>query len=430
MRTPRLILASVLAALLALGAWYAWQVTNSGDTPVSHADSPKALADSPKPPAVGEEPARLPEKPVPASGSSTSAPFFAHRQEMERRGYATAAKSVAEARADLAKIALPEDRLLFLRGMFTRLGEVRTPELVEVFKSLSDRGERHLALLTLVELWNPAALAPAQNEELFAQYGPEGQYLAQMADDPLALALARTLPRPGNRAALFAEFAWREVARNPALALSYGEGLDGEMLAAFRRRVVGRWAQLDGAAAWAWTLQQPDAGAMQMTALGAMDPASAAQQLPQLSGDARAQGFELVAARWGESDTLAALNWANAIPNAQEKDLALASIHKVAPVGIGAVLTMNEEGYPVIRDRVPGGGAIAVPQLAEGATIAAVRDAQGNAIDLKGRKMEEVVSFIRGAPGTMLTMEVIPPGSPPGSRQVVIVRRGQLLFKQ
>jgi hypothetical protein len=359
-----------------------------------------------------------------------STPTFSHRQGLEFRGYEMAAKGLSEVRANLASLATVEDRLSFLRGVFMRLGEMRSPELVDLFKSLTDRGERQWALLTLVELWNPAGLAMNLDAQHPGQYGPEGQYLARVADEPLAVALAQTLAKPEERAALLAEMAWRETARNPALALSYGQGLEGKMLAAFQQKVVSRWGQLDGAAAWAWATQQPDAAALQMVVLKVMNPAEAAQRLPQMNGETRAKGLEIIAERWGESDTLAALNWANALPDAQEKERGLAAIQSVAPVGIGAALTMNEEGYPVVRDRVPGGSAMAIPQLAEGATIAAVQDAQGNVIDLKGRKMEEIVSFIRGAPGTMLTMEVIPPGISPGERQVVVVKRAQILFKQ
>jgi hypothetical protein len=79
---------------------------------------------------------------------------------------------------------------------------------------------------------------------------------------------------------------------------------------------------------------------------------------------------------------------------------------------------------------IAGGAASGLPQLAKGSSIAAVRDAKGELIELKGKDLGTTASLLRGPPGSPVTIEVIPPGGTPADRQVVVVTRRQLLFKQ
>lgn len=438
MKTSRLSLASVLAALLALGAWCMWRETNV-ERPGKHRDAAGDTRQSgdasPERGEVAEQRSSLPvaRNAGTQAASPKGADFLTRRQQMELSGYQAASGSGTEARAALARMGASPERLSFLRGMFTRFGETHSPELVGVFKDLTKPGERQIALLTLVELWSPETLSLGPHPAQLAEYGPEGQYLVRMPDNPLLLSLARTLPETKQRDAVLAELGAREVSRDPAHALTYGDGLKGDALAAFQRKVATRWGQLDGAAAWTWVQQQADPAlreSLEVAVLTGMEPSLAAQKLPQATEAVRAQSLQALGARWGESDTQSALDWANKLGNAEEKDLALQSIRGVAPVGIGAALTSGPEGYPVIREILPGGSASGVPQLAEGVSIASVRDAQGNVVDLKGKALEDAIGLIRGMPGTALTMEIIPPGGTAANRQVVVLTRRQIMFKR
>jgi C-terminal processing protease CtpA/Prc len=124
------------------------------------------------------------------------------------------------------------------------------------------------------------------------------------------------------------------------------------------------------------------------------------------------------------------LAWAQSLPDAAERDRALAAIRQAAPVGIGAVLSRDDGGYPVIREVLPGGAVSKSAAIAEGSQIAAVRDASGQFIETKDRELSDIIPLLRGAPGTLVAVQVIPPGGTFADRRTVVLTREQLLFKR
>jgi hypothetical protein len=319
--------------------------------------------------------------------------------------------------------------------MFSRLGEERSMEAVGALKQLKNGIERQAALLAFVEVRHPSPAGREVQEHFeFAHTDPYSELISRLADQPeLAVALARELLRGPQLATLLGQLASREAQRDPQHALSIGAGLAGKDRTQFLQRVAQSWARTDGDAAWAWALQERDPAlreSVQLAVLGGLDPQAASQRLELLSGSARDQGLRSVAMQWAQSDTKAAIDWINSLPDPQERETALASVREVAPVGIGAHLATGKEGYPVIQEIVGGGALSDSPQVAKGSHIAAIRDGTGNIIDLKGKELTEAVSLLRGAPGSSVTMEVIPPGGSLADRKVVVLTRRQLLFKQ
>jgi hypothetical protein len=238
---------------------------------------------------------------------------------------------------------------------------------------------------------------------LFADRGDMRSLLSSlMAQPDVAAEGARELLEGRELAHFLGEIAARVAADDPQRAMNYGAGLEGKERADFLIQLAGGWAAAHGDAAWDWSLSEP----------------------------ARQSLLEEIGKQWGEADTRAALAWAQALPEVAERDRALAAIREAAPVGIGAVLTRDAEGYPVIREVVPGGAVSKSPGLAAGSQIAAVRDASGQFIDAKDRDLSDIIPLLRGAPGTAVALQVIPPGGTFADRRTVILTREQLMFKR
>ena len=160
------------------------------------------------------------------------------------------------------------------------------------------------------------------------------------------------------------------------------------------------------------------------------DPAAAFALGEQLPADERRQFSELLFASWAQKDTESALRWAEQLSDDTERDAALKAIRSAAPAGIGAELRM-QDGYAVINRLVPGTPAELGGLLRPGDRILAV--AQGNHVfvDAHGMALKDLVEAIRGEPGTLLQLQVLPADAPPDSlpRMVSIVR-DQVKFKQ
>jgi len=77
-------------------------------------------------------------------------------------------------------------------------------------------------------------------------------------------------------------------------------------------------------------------------------------------------------------------------------------------VGIGAVLTVDEEGYCKIVSVVPGGPADLTGKVKPNDKIVAVQQDGQEAVDVVGMRNKQIVQMIRGAKGTKVTLSIIP----------------------
>ncbi|MBX3736163.1 MAG: carboxy terminal-processing peptidase [Candidatus Didemnitutus sp.] len=93
-------------------------------------------------------------------------------------------------------------------------------------------------------------------------------------------------------------------------------------------------------------------------------------------------------------------------------------------VGIGAVLTVDEEGYCKIVSIVPGGPADLTGKLKPNDKIIAVQQEGQEAVDVVGMRNKQIVQMIRGAKDTKVTLSVIPQKAVDQSKteQITIVR--------
>lgn len=97
---------------------------------------------------------------------------------------------------------------------------------------------------------------------------------------------------------------------------------------------------------------------------------------------------------------------------------------KLALVGIGAVLGIEEDGRCVVREVVPGGPAFNSSQIQVNDKIIAVQQDGGEAIEVIGMKLRRIVEMIRGDKDTKVTLTILPHAAtdPSKTKQVVIIR--------
>lgn len=74
--------------------------------------------------------------------------------------------------------------------------------------------------------------------------------------------------------------------------------------------------------------------------------------------------------------------------------------------GVGAALSITDDG-PKIFKLVPGSVAARCDKLHAGDRILTIRTGD-ETVELKGKKMGDVVSLIRGPVGTTVTLEILP----------------------
>ena len=458
MNSSRLVIGGLALLAVSALAWFAvsrepaTKASVQSSTPPLPVNPPALESQRAEPmldavPSVAVE-ERVPEV-APLAPATARVTNFERRQEIERAGYEAAAASADTALAKLAGLTNPKERSAFLRGMFTRLAEGAPASAFAVVKRLDHPRERRVALGFLVEELRGGAggegtLAVTRKDEemeiagLFADRGEMRSLLSSlMAHPDVAAEGARELLEGRELAHFLGELAARVAADDPQRAVSYGAGFEGKERADFLIQLAGGWAAAQGDAAWDWSLAEPDPtlrAAMQAAVLEnwvLKNPEAVAAHLSQVPGkDARQSLLAEIGGQWGETDTRAALAWAQALPDVAERDHALAAIREAAPVGIGAVLTRDAEGYPVIREVVPGGAVSKSPGIAAGSQIAAVRDASGQFIDAKDRNLSDIIPLLRGAPGTAVALQVIPPGGTFADRRTVILTREQLIFKR
>jgi hypothetical protein len=384
---------------------------------------------------------------------------FSRRQDLERSGYEAGQGGHIAALKRLAELTAPNDRAVFIRGMVAGLRESGTQEVLRGLRALPTPSERTAALRALAEARRLELPATSSGDEkrgpgeepiepidmkLFAAkisktrgFDEYSSLILTLRDSPdLAVGLAHEFVKGPELGVFLAEIATDHVSRDPAFALSLGEGLQGKLRVDFLSTIAAQWGSADSSAAWAWAQTQDPAtadklqsGVIRGTVYG--NPQAAAQHAAEMAeGPARQRSVDLIGQVWGMKDTQAALEWANTLPIQEERDSALASIRESAPVGIGAVLTSDPDGYPLIQDLVPGGAASEIPQMAKGSRIASVRDASGNMVDLREMKLTDAVSLLRGSPGSAATLEIIPPGGSPADRRTVVVNRRQIIRKE
>ena len=267
------------------------------------------------------------------------------------------------------------DRLAQLRESFRALaaGDPRTA--LGAARQLTDETERETALLALVTEWKHGDLTPPrQRAWAIASYGLEAGLGMELASNPeLAQLWANELAGGQTRAVAPEHLAAAMVDTDPAAALAFGQ---------------------------------------------------------QLGADDRHKFLDSLFATWAQKDTEAALQQAGQMSDPTEQEAALKAIRSVAPVGIGAELR-TQDGYAVIGRLLPGTPAELGGLLHPGDRIVAVAQGDYAFVDARGMAMPDLVQAIRGAPGSLIQLQVLSADAPADSQpRMVSIVRGQIKFKR
>ena len=99
-------------------------------------------------------------------------------------------------------------------------------------------------------------------------------------------------------------------------------------------------------------------------------------------------------------------------------------------MGIGALFGI-QEGYPVIKALISGTPAELSGQIHPGDRILALASDNNSFVDMHSVPLQDIVQMVRGAPGTVIQLQILPADAPPNfpPRTVSIVR-DQLKFKR
>jgi hypothetical protein len=265
------------------------------------------------------------------------------------------------------------DRLQEIRARFRALGAGDPALALRMAKGIADKTERKAALGALLDAWKHGDVVEAASRS-----GQSGQEL----ENNLGIALAQS---------------------DPPLAIIWANELAD---------AAGRTAILEAAA----------------VVLLKTDPSAAMALVQQLPVSDRANFNQALFSAWAAYDTQAALDAAAALDDAALRDAALQTIHSVAPVGIGAALGIDN-GYPVVTQLMPGAAADLSGQLAVGDHIIAVGQGDGEFESVQGMTLQEIVGAVRGPPGSVVELAIIPADDPDSEPEYIVIQRGQILFQ-
>ena len=81
---------------------------------------------------------------------------------------------------------------------------------------------------------------------------------------------------------------------------------------------------------------------------------------------------------------------------------------KLSLIGIGAVLSIEDDGNCVVREVVPGGPAFNSGQIRPNDKIVAVKQQDGETIEVVGMKLRRIVDMIQGAKSSKVTLTILP----------------------
>jgi hypothetical protein len=227
-----------------------------------------------------------------------------------------------------------------------------------------------------------------------------------------------------------------KLAENPAAALALGDNLQTWERRGFLEGLARDWSGSSPAEARQWISSLPAGEARDALLAGFLqaetraNPAGAAasfSSMPPSDPMVRSRAAMRIASEWASKDTVAAMQWADSLPQDAERNAARQGIRNSAPVGIGAMLTPGPSGLPVVGNIVPGSPASASGALQPGDTLLAVSDASGSWVGTQGMSFRDLLGMVRGEPNTQVSLQVQSPGS--AAPRVVTLARQQLIFR-
>ena len=341
----------------------------------------------------------------------------------------------------LAEVESSRAREDYLNAMFRPLAGLGAEVALARVRELPDEASRDMAMLALLGEWSGQSVTELAQRGEVGRFGVAGALGLYMMNEgkmtPVqTAALANEFLTGQQRGSVLSRAAEKLAATDPTTALAMGDGLADWQQVRFLSRFVSGWASAapEDARAWAGQVEDPRTRAVLLGRVLAeeikVNPTSAAQtflQAPPEDAEMRERTARQIAANWAAKDTVAAMQWANNLPEGNDRTAAQRGINSTAPVGIGARLSRGEDGLPVLQELVPGSPASASGQLRSGDRLLAVSDAGGSWVNSRNMSIGDVVGMIQGDPQTPVSIQVqSADGSAP---RVVTLRREQIIHR-
>ncbi|CAA6677262.1 MULTISPECIES: PDZ domain-containing protein [unclassified Lentimonas] len=306
------------------------------------------------------------------------------------------------------------------RGRFTEELQNMVLAWIEDDSSLSDSEKE--------QLFNVVQISALQGGSI-PQEVSLSQVIGQLSNPEIRNAWKASNTDSPMRAAIFSELAAAELAEHsPDDLLLATAGWTPWERAQYSDTLLTTMAQSDLNAAVEWGMANPESfGAGAIRELFTQYSRSDARGLEQALSDIqdpklRAGAIEALAAR-RVMNTEVALEWADSLATPEEQALAHDVIYEMTPRGIGVSIT-SRDGFPEVANVVRSSNG-----LRRGDRIVGVIENGGEPIDTFGRSLEDVVEYIRGEPGTEVTVQVLRGNKSTDVTQVeTVITREQLYF--
>lgn len=327
-----------------------------------------------------------------------------------------------------------------LAKLAARLASLPADQALAQISALPDQESRDIAMVALLgELSGLSSVEIIRRGDVW-RFGAGGALAVQLLESGKltaaeAAALATQNTDGNRRGELFARIGAELAAENPAAALALGDNLQSWERRGFLEGLARGWSESSPAEAREWIASLAEGETRDALLAGFLqaetrsNPASAAANFaatPPSDPLIRTRTAMRIASEWASKDTLAAMQWADSLQEA-ERNAARQGIRNAAPVGIGAMLTPGPGGLPVIGNVVPGSPASASGALQPGDTLLAVSDASGSWVGTRGMSFRDLLGLVRGEPNTQVSLQVQSPGS--SAPRVVTLGRQQLIFR-
>lgn len=332
-------------------------------------------------------------------------------------------------------------RELRLAELAARLAPLPAAEALAQINALPDQESRDIAMVALLgELSGLSSVELIRRGDVW-RFGAGGALAVHLMESgkitPGEAATLAAAGKDGNRRGeLFGRVGAALATENPAAALALGDSLREWERRGFLEDLARGWSERSPVQARQWSASVTDPQTRDALLAGVLqaevgkNPAVAATNfmaMPPADASTRARAAMRIASQWASQDTVAAMQWADSLPQDAERNAAQQGIRSAAPVGIGAMLSPGPGGLPVVGDVVPGSPASSSGALQPGDTLLAVADAGGSWVNTRGLSFRDIIGMVRGEPNTQVSLQVQSPGAT--APRVITLGRQQLIFR-
>ena len=373
---------------------------------------------------------------------------FAQNVSSFAQGFEAARLNLNEALRRIESLPVSE-RMGFTTGIFSFVARNHTPaDALEVYKRVPE-AFRPNALRALVGEWIYTR-SPLDEDQRHikregtltisgSRIGLEVELTSMLAsakpDTELASAWLGAFASHSSRSEMLLRLAGSQGSTKPETLLDHMDGWTAWEKERVMKSVLGNWSAQSPKETWEWyqanrSRFEQDFSSSILERWADSDPAGLQGLLNGMEQPVQRKGaIEALGKALARKNTDEAVNWANGLADATERETANQAVYDGAPRGIGAVLGL-EQGFPVIRGVVPGSpldgsGVHAGDQLVE------IWEANGPKQNLYAKDLSATVDLIRGEPGSELTLRLLRQNKTgQWEEHLVPVTRGQLYLNE